>query len=208
MDSKGLVKLALVGAAGYWVYSNFFGGSIGSLLGSPAASSGGAVVPTPAPPTSSGTTPAPAPISTTPAPAPPAAVAPMPTNPDAINASLLSGWQRAGVNTDLLLGGAASIKSKAGDSGQYRLNWHQWNYYRTAYSAANGLGLPNYAPEDVGEGDGSKLYTAAEYQAVLTSRGEPYASGLGGIVPVGSAWFVQGRPLSSRPLFPIRVVRR
>jgi len=208
MAENNTLKYALLAGAGWFIYRNFFSGVVPALTGGTPATG-----PAVAPPTPAAYMPAPAPAAAPPAPpvvsAPPAAAPPppSPSNVEAINKALEAQWNAAGNNVATLLGGAVSVRSKAGDSGAYRLNFHQWNYYRQSYADANSLPLPVYSPEDLGEGDGSKLYTAADYQGVLLARGEPGALGLGGIVSVGSPYIVNGHALSTRPVLPFRLVR-
>lgn len=208
MAENNTLKYAALAGAGWFIYRNFFSGVLPAFAGGTPPTGPAAAPPIPA---SAAPAPAPAPPAPAPAPAaaPPAAAppAPSPSNVEAINKALEAQWNAAGKNVATLLGGAVSVKSKAGDSGAYRLNFHQWNYYRQSYADANSLPLPVYSPDDLGEGDGSKLYTAADYQGVLLARGEPGALGLGGIVPVGSPYMVNGYALSTRPVLPFRLVR-
>lgn len=211
MAENNTLKYALLAGAGWFIYRNFFSGTVPALAGGTPATG-----PAPAPPVPASAAPAPAPPAAAPAPPPaapappaaaPASPPPSPSNVEAINKALEAQWNAAGKNVPTILGGAVSVKSKAGDSGAYRLNFHQWNYYRQSYADANSLPLAVYSPEDLGEGDGSKLYTAADYQGVLLAKGEPGALGLGGIVPQGSPYMVNGYALSTRPVLPFRLVR-
>jgi hypothetical protein len=94
-----------------------------------------------------------APATTTPAPGTPAPPTPPTPGPTVV--------------TENNLKRAASWKAWAGEAGGKTLNWHQWNFYRAAFSSE--LAIP--APEDVGQGDGSALITATKYHDILGAAG-------------------------------------
>lgn len=84
------------------------------------------------------------------------------------------------VPADSVLKRAAANAHWAPEAGQFGLNWHQWNWYRSQYNS----NLPVYAPEDVGA-DHTSLITATQYHAMLAAKG---LSGLGYLGGLGNTF--------------------
>lgn len=68
---------------------------------------------------------------------------------------------------------AAHNPAQVGRAGDYRLNFHQWNWYRmqAAIAATGSYTAEQHQPNWDGILDPNSLVTAAEYQAALAQRG-------------------------------------
>lgn len=87
------------------------------------------------------------------------------------NAEVIAQTQAQGYQGEAVLGRAAANAHWAPEAADFKLNWDEWNYYRTAYNPA----LPIFAPEDVGlvrnAAGQTDLFTAAQYHALMSSHG-------------------------------------
>ncbi|PJF28491.1 MAG: hypothetical protein CUN53_00120 [Phototrophicales bacterium] len=168
---RNVLKFGLIGFGGYLLLRNsnllsMFGGGVPAPVppaGGTAPSGGGGstAVPTPATTPASGS------------PSLPTGGGGSTTTPAATSGTVTGGQVNVpGAPAESVLRAAAVSASNAGAAGSWRLNFHQWNFYRHQYNAANPAAPISVPPPDaVGQGDGTALITAAEFHQALRGAG-------------------------------------
>jgi hypothetical protein len=104
-----------------------------------------------------------------------------------------SGQSAPAVPSDSDLMAAAYDPAQAGKTGAYKLNFHQWNWYRmqAAIAATGTYSAEKHQPAWDGIVDPETQVTAAEYQAQLARRGLAGMSGWSSGYSMGG-WSSQG----------------
>jgi hypothetical protein len=160
METKDLIKIALLGAAGWWVYNDFLAPQMAAAPGGggmtapppvpdmPGASTGAGASAPPPPPPASG-------AQVEPPPPPPGQAPPPPTQDQLVKAA-----------TDAAF--AASFRPDV------RLTQHQWNYYREQ-------GGKTISSADLSTDPHNYSMNAAEYHSRRGSLGLQGGAGLRGI---------------------------
>lgn len=165
MDKKQMMKWAAIALAAYLVWRYFQANGGFNLFGGQTAQPqlpGGSDQPQPSDQTGTGTGQQPANGANGAAP-PPAGG----------NGSQTTGTGTQVVPSDEDLMAAAYNPAQAGKTGAYKLNFHQWNWYRmqAAIAATGGYVPEQHQPAWDGILDPNSLVTAAEYQSALAQRG-------------------------------------